>query len=94
MMGLRTLASLAVAAVATTALAHTQDGTLGDTAASTDYYQITCSDDGSGVPASMIVQCIVGRRRSLCLLSCIGVRPRPQQWTRWAAIRRRARSFS
>ena len=36
MMGLRTLASLAVAAVATTALAHTQDGTLGDTAASTD----------------------------------------------------------
>ena len=56
MMGLRTLASLAVAAVATTALAHTQDGTLGDTAASTDYYQITCSDDGSGVPASMMVQ--------------------------------------
>lgn len=56
MMRLRTLASLAFAAIATTALAHTQDGTLGDAAASTDYYQISCSDDGSGVPASMMAQ--------------------------------------
>lgn len=36
--------------------AHTQDGSLGDPAAATDYYQVTCSDDGTGVPASLVVQ--------------------------------------
>jgi hypothetical protein len=38
------------------ALAHTQDGSLADAPASTDFYQVTCSDDGSGVPASMVAQ--------------------------------------
>lgn len=38
------------------ALAHTQDGSLGDAAAATDYYQISCSDDGTGPPASLAVQ--------------------------------------
>jgi hypothetical protein len=96
MMGLRTLASLAVAAVATTALAHTQDGTLGDTAASTDYYQITCSDDGSGVPASMMVQ-VQHRGPAAVPVSCC----RASRYGRdrngghgGRSIRRRARSFS
>lgn len=42
------------------ALAHTQNGSLGDAANATDYYQVTCSDDGSGVPKSLIVQ-VTGR---------------------------------
>ena len=52
----RALAGLAVATIAVTALAHTQDGSLGDAAASTDFYQVSCSDDGSGGPASMMAQ--------------------------------------
>ena len=47
---------MAVALVCSVALAHTQDGSHGDSADSTDYYQITCSDDGSGRPASMMAQ--------------------------------------
>jgi hypothetical protein len=51
------LAAMAIPLVAApAALAHTQDGSLGDAASATDYYQITCSDDGSGVPASMMAQ--------------------------------------
>jgi hypothetical protein len=42
--------------IAGTAFAHTQDGSLGDPAEATDYYQVTCSDDGSGRPASIIAQ--------------------------------------
>jgi hypothetical protein len=38
------------------AAAHTQEGSLGDPASSTDYYQVSCTDDGSGVPASMMAQ--------------------------------------
>jgi hypothetical protein len=38
------------------AWSHTQVGSLGDPAASTDFYQITCSNDGSGAPASVLVQ--------------------------------------
>ena len=53
---IRAIACFAMTAIATGALAHTQDGTLGDPAAATDYYQVTCSDDGSGVPASMMAQ--------------------------------------
>jgi hypothetical protein len=47
---------LLLAAPAGLALAHTQDGSLGDGAAATDFYQVTCSDDGSGVPASLLFQ--------------------------------------
>jgi hypothetical protein len=35
--------------------AHTQSGSLGTDAGATDYYQVTCTDDGSGVPASMVL---------------------------------------
>ncbi|MFO1312925.1 MAG: hypothetical protein U1F41_12770 [Burkholderiales bacterium] len=38
------------------AVAHTQDGSLGDAAAATDYYQVTCNDDGSGPPGSLVAQ--------------------------------------
>lgn len=38
------------------AAAHTQSGSLGASASATDFYQITCSDDGTGPPASLVVQ--------------------------------------
>jgi len=44
------------AGIASIAGAHTQDGALGAPADATDYYQVSCSDDGSGVPQSLIVQ--------------------------------------
>ncbi|MGY6215808.1 hypothetical protein ACW73L_11675 [Methylolobus aquaticus] len=37
-------------------LAHTQGGSLGSPAAATDYYTVTCSDDGNGAPLSLAVQ--------------------------------------
>jgi hypothetical protein len=52
----RTLRAALLASVAGAALAHTQDGSIGDPAASTDYYQVSCSDDGSGPPASLVAQ--------------------------------------
>jgi len=52
----RCIVVLAAAAMSTGVLAHTQDGSLSDAAASTDFYQVTCSDDGSGIPASMMAQ--------------------------------------
>ncbi len=36
--------------------AHTQSGALGDAASATDYYQVTCSNDGTGAPASLSMQ--------------------------------------
>ena len=36
--------------------AHTQAGSLGSGASATDYYQILCSDDGTGPPASLAIQ--------------------------------------
>lgn len=51
-----TLLAALLASVAGIALAHTQDGSLGDAAAATDYYQVSCSDDGSGPPASLVAQ--------------------------------------
>ena len=39
-----------------TASAHEATGALGATARAVDYYQVTCSDDGSGAPASLLVQ--------------------------------------
>jgi len=44
------------AAPAGLALAHTQDGSLGAPATATDYYHVTCSDDGRGKPQSMVLQ--------------------------------------
>ena len=44
------------AASAGLALAHTQNGSLGDAAGATDFYQVSCTDDGNGVPASIAVQ--------------------------------------
>jgi hypothetical protein len=41
------------AGIARPASAHTQSGSLGAAASATDYYQVTCSDDGSGPPASL-----------------------------------------
>lgn len=52
----RRLLALSLASIPGVALAHTQDGSLGDPAASTDYYQVSCSDDGSGPPASLVAQ--------------------------------------
>lgn len=52
----RSLIPAACALACTCALAHTQDGSLGDAAAATDYYQVTCNDDGSGPPASLVAQ--------------------------------------
>lgn len=36
--------------------AHTQNGSLGAAATATDYYQVTCSNDGNGPPASLKAQ--------------------------------------
>jgi hypothetical protein len=40
------------------ALAHTESGSLGVPAEATDFYQVSCTDDGNGVPASMVAQVI------------------------------------
>lgn len=42
--------------VCNSAAAHEVTGTLGANAQFVDYYQVTCSDDGSGAPASLLVQ--------------------------------------
>jgi hypothetical protein len=42
--------------LARSALAHTQSGALGDAAGATDFYQVTCLDDGAGAPASLSIQ--------------------------------------
>lgn len=52
----RKLAVIVFLGTSPLALAHTQDGSLGGDAAATDYYQVTCSDDGSGPPSSMMAQ--------------------------------------
>lgn len=46
----------ALCMAASAALAHTQNGSLGDAPHATDYYQVTCSDDGTGLPQSLVVQ--------------------------------------
>ncbi|HTO52721.1 MAG TPA: hypothetical protein VMR50_04975 [Myxococcota bacterium] len=51
-----TLAIAFALALATGAAAHTQTGALGAAASATDFYQVTCSDDGSGPPQSLILQ--------------------------------------
>ncbi|WP_052808163.1 hypothetical protein [Methyloterricola oryzae] len=47
---------LAMGAYAGGAFAHTQGGGLGGSAAAVDYYQVTCSNDGSGAPLSLEAQ--------------------------------------
>ncbi|MFO0690448.1 MAG: hypothetical protein U0900_17230 [Myxococcota bacterium] len=49
-------AALLAAGGAKPVAAHTQAGGLGTGAAATDYYQVLCSNDGTGVPASLSVQ--------------------------------------
>jgi hypothetical protein len=49
--------------------AHTQSGSLGDPAAATDFYQVTCSDDGSGTPASLTLQILDAAAGSAPLVS-------------------------
>jgi hypothetical protein len=44
------------AAPAGLALAHTRDGSLGAPPTATDYYHVTCSDDGRGTPQSLVFQ--------------------------------------
>jgi hypothetical protein len=51
--GVWLLASLL--AHAATASAATQPGVLGAAASAANYYQVTCSNDGSGAPASLVV---------------------------------------
>ena len=50
------LAALGSVLAPRTAWSHTQNGALGSAAGATDFYQITCSDDGSGAPASLTLQ--------------------------------------
>jgi hypothetical protein len=45
-----------LAGVARSASAHGQTGSLGTAASATDYYQVTCSNDGTGPPASLAVE--------------------------------------
>jgi len=51
---LATLVVLLLVAIETRA--HDQAGSLGTAASATDYYRITCFDDGSGPPASLVIQ--------------------------------------
>jgi hypothetical protein len=52
------LAAAVLAGVGQTGIlyAHTQNGSLGAVATATDYYQVTCSNDGNGPPRSLIAQ--------------------------------------
>ncbi len=50
------LVLLAAIGIPANAWSHVQNGTLGSAASSTDFYQITCSDDDSGAPASLTFQ--------------------------------------
>lgn len=54
--GPATVLAIALMAAPSASRAHTQNGNLGAGAAATDYYQVTCSDDGTGIPASLSVQ--------------------------------------
>jgi hypothetical protein len=50
------LAALLVLAWAARASAHEEPGSLAAAASAVDFYQVTCSDDGSGPPQSLILQ--------------------------------------
>jgi hypothetical protein len=63
------LCALLLAGVARGALAHTQSGSLGDAAGSTDYYQVTCLDDGAGPPAALAIQILDAAPAAAPLLS-------------------------
>lgn len=53
---IRALGACILLSLAGSARAHTQAGALGAAGTATDYYQVTCGDDGNGVPASLVVQ--------------------------------------
>ncbi len=46
----QTLLAVSLLALAGNASAHDQSGDLGNAASATDYYVVTCSNDGSGAP--------------------------------------------
>lgn len=48
--------ALAFAAYAGPAAALSRNGSLAPAASDTDFYQVTCSNDGSGAPASLVAQ--------------------------------------
>jgi hypothetical protein len=50
------LCALLLVGLARGALAHTQSGSLSDAAGATDYYQVTCNNDGAGPPASLSIE--------------------------------------
>ncbi|MEZ4215954.1 MAG: hypothetical protein R3E88_05710 [Myxococcota bacterium] len=54
---------------ASAAGAHSQPGTLGASASATDYHQVTCFDDGSGAPASLVVSILDASPGALPLVS-------------------------
>jgi hypothetical protein len=54
--GLAGAALLAALAHAAPAAALMQSGSLASEASDTDFYQVTCSNDGSGAPASLVAQ--------------------------------------
>ena len=49
-------ATCLAAVLAAGAAAHTQIGALGPAASATDYYQVTCSNDGTGPPQSLLLE--------------------------------------
>lgn len=53
-----TLLAAALFTVAGVASAHDQAGSLGSAIGSTDYYVVTCDNDGSGAPAKLSVSII------------------------------------
>jgi hypothetical protein len=54
--GLQSASLLAALALTAPAAALTQGGSLASDASDTDFYQVTCSNDGSGAPASLVSQ--------------------------------------
>ena len=60
---------LLIGILAGPAAADTQSGSLGSGAAATDSYQVICSDDGAGPPASLSVQVLDATPVALPLVS-------------------------
>lgn len=63
------LIGLCVGLSAGPAAAHTQPGSLGSGASATDAYQVICSDDGAGPPASLSIQVLDGTPAAAPLVS-------------------------
>jgi len=68
------LAAATALALARAADAHTQTGALATAASATDLYQVTCSDDGSGPPQSLLLQVQDTTSSSAPLVGVLGQR--------------------